>query len=157
MLQQRDKELFDKCIAARTSGDTLRANLYAEECAEIRKIAKVILQSEFAIEQITFKLETAEMVGDLAFMMHPIKNVVATLGQHIQHVMPEVSLELNQINESLEGVMDSAGEVTETVSPVGSFSAEAQGILNGADVLAEQRIKSRFPEIQLTPAAAQAT
>jgi division protein CdvB (Snf7/Vps24/ESCRT-III family) len=77
--------------------------------------------------------------------------------EQIQHVMPEVSFELNQINESLEGVIDSAGEVTETVSPAGSFSAEAQGILKGADVLAEQRIKSRFPEIQPSPAAAQAT
>lgn len=147
MLQQRDKELFDKCAAAKTSGDTARANLYAEECAETRKIAKVILQCEMAIEQVTFKLETAEMVGDLAFMMHPIKNVVSMVGQQIQHLMPEVSFELNQINESLDGVVASAGEVTETVSPVGTFSAEAEGIIKEADALAEQRIKSRFPEL----------
>lgn len=153
MLQQRDKELFDKCAAARASGDSARANLYAEECAETRKIAKVILQCEMAIEQVTFKLETAEMVGDLAFMMHPIKNVVALVGQQMQHLMPEVSFELNQINESLDGVVASAGEVTETVSPVGTFSGEAEGILKEADALAEQRIKSRFPELLPTPSA----
>jgi division protein CdvB (Snf7/Vps24/ESCRT-III family) len=155
MLQQRDKELFDKCIAAKSAGDTARANLYAEECAETRKIAKVILQCEMAIEQVTFKLETAELVGDLAFMMHPIKNVVSMVGQQIQHLMPEVSFELNQINESLDGVVASAGEVTETVSPVGTFSAEADGILKEADALAEQKIKSRFPEIQPVSSTAQ--
>ena len=148
MLQARDKELFDKCLTSKTSGDSARASLYAEECAETRKIAKVILQCELAIEQVTFKLETAEMVGDLAFMMHPIKNVVSMVGQQIQHLMPEVSFELNQINESLDGVVTSAGEVTETVSPVGSFSGDAESILKEADALAEQKIKSRFPEIQ---------
>jgi division protein CdvB (Snf7/Vps24/ESCRT-III family) len=103
-----------------------------------------------AVEQVTFKLETAEMVGDLAFMMHPIKNVVSMVGQQIQHLMPEVSFELNQINESLDGVVTSAGEVTETACPVGSFSAEADGILREADALAEQKIKSRFPELRST-------
>lgn len=52
MLQHRDKELFDKCVAARTTGDALRASLYANECAEIRKIVKVVLQSELALEQV---------------------------------------------------------------------------------------------------------
>jgi division protein CdvB (Snf7/Vps24/ESCRT-III family) len=62
--------------------------------------------------------------------------------------MPEVSFELNQINESLDGVVTSAGEVTETASPAGSFTTEAESILKEADALAEQKIKSRFPEIQ---------
>ena len=30
MLQARDKELFDKCLTSKTSGDSARANLYAE-------------------------------------------------------------------------------------------------------------------------------
>jgi hypothetical protein len=42
MLQHRDKELFDKCVAANTTGDTLRAGLYASECADIRKIVKLV-------------------------------------------------------------------------------------------------------------------
>jgi division protein CdvB (Snf7/Vps24/ESCRT-III family) len=157
MLQQRDKELFDKCVVARTSGDVARANLYAEECAEIRKMVKVTLQCELAIEQVTFKLETAEMMGDLAFMMHPIKNVVSTVGQQIQNLMPEVSFEINQINESLDGIVTSAGDMTETVAPASSHSVEGETILKEADALAEQKIKSRFPEIQPVQPSAQAT
>ena len=41
MMQHRDKELFDKCVTARASGDMTRASLYAEECADVRKIAKM--------------------------------------------------------------------------------------------------------------------
>ena len=149
MMQRRDKEFFDKCLAARLAGDTARANLYAEECAEVRKLAKIAINSELALEQLIFKLETAEMMGDLAYLVHPIKGVIATVGEQIQHMMPDVSFELNQINESLEDVMVSAGDTSETIAPITtSSSAEAERIMREADTLAEQKIKSRFPEIQ---------
>jgi division protein CdvB (Snf7/Vps24/ESCRT-III family) len=151
MLQRRDKEFFDKCVVARTAGDMARANLYAEECAEVRKMAKITLNSELALEQLIFKLETAEMMGDIAYLVHPIKNVVATVGQQIQHMMPDVSFELSQINESLEGIMINAGDVSESITPEGVHSPEADKIMQEADTLAEQKIKSRFPELQPTP------
>ena len=147
MMQRRDREFFDKCVAARASGDMPRANLYAEECAEVRKIAKIALNSELALEQLIFKLETAEMMGDIAYLVHPIKSVVATVGQQIQHMMPDVSFELGQINESLEGIMVNAGDVSESMAPEGVHTVEADKIMQEADTLAEQKIKSRFPEL----------
>jgi division protein CdvB (Snf7/Vps24/ESCRT-III family) len=153
MMQRRDKEFFDKCVAARAAGDMPRANLYAEECAEVRKLAKVALNSELALEQLTFKLETAEMMGDIAYLIHPIKNVVASVGQQIQHMMPDVSFELSQINETLEGIVTDAGDVTENIAPANTHSPEADKIMQEADTLAEQKMKSRFPEIHTTPSA----
>ena len=150
LMQRRDRELFDKCVAARTSGDAERANLYAEECAEVRKIAKIVLQSELAIEQLIFKLETAEMLGDIAYLVHPVKTVVATVGEHVKHLMPEVSFELGQINESLDGLVVDAGGISDTMTPIAP-TAEAEKILSEADALAEQKIKSRFPTLEPTP------
>jgi division protein CdvB (Snf7/Vps24/ESCRT-III family) len=151
MMQRRDKEFFDKCVAARAAGDLARANLYAEECAEVRKIAKIALNSELALEQLMFKLETAELMGDIAYLVHPIKSVVATVGQQIQHLMPDVSFELGQINESLEGIMVNAGDVSDSMAPEGVHTPEADKIMQEADTLAEQKIKSRFPEIHALP------
>jgi len=153
MMQRRDKEFFDKCVAARAAGDAARANLYAEECAEVRKLAKIALNSELALEQLIFKLETAEIIGDIAYLVHPIKSVVATVGQQIQHLMPDVSFELSQINESLEGVIVNAGDVSESFSLTGSQSPEADRIMQEADTLAEQKMKSRFPELHPHPTA----
>jgi division protein CdvB (Snf7/Vps24/ESCRT-III family) len=147
MMQRRDKEFFDKCVTARAAGDLPRANLYAEECAEVRKLAKITLNSELALDQLMFKLETAEMMGDIAYLVHPIRNVVATVGQQIQHMMPDVSFELSQINESLEGILINAGDVSESMTPTSIHTAEADKILSEADTLAEQKIKSRFPEL----------
>ena len=152
-MQTRDREFFEKCVAARTAGDSARANLYAEECAEIRKMAKIALNSELALEQLIFKLETAEMMGDIVYIVHPIKSVVATVRQQVQHLMPEVSFELGQINESLEGLMVSAGDVSESLGPAGSHSPEADSIMREADTLAEQKMKSRFPDLIPTTSA----
>ena len=148
MMQHRDKELFDKCVTARASGDMTRASLYAEECADVRKIAKVVLQSELALERVLFKLETAEMLGDMVYLMHPIKSVVTSIGEQMRHVMPEVSYELSQINETLDGLVVDTGSVAETFSSPVAQSGEAENILKEADTLAEQRIKTRFPELQ---------
>jgi len=107
-------------------------------------MAKIALNSELALEQLIFKLETAEMMGDVGFLIHPIKGVVATVGQQIQ---------LSQINESLEGIVVNAGDVSEGIAPTEGPSPEADRILREADTLAEEKIKSRFPELNPTPAA----
>jgi division protein CdvB (Snf7/Vps24/ESCRT-III family) len=91
------------------------------------------------------------MMGDIAYLVHPIKSVVATVGQQIQHMMPDVSFELSQINESLEGIMRSAGDITESAGPQEVHSPEADKILQEAYTLAEQKIKTRFPDLQPTP------
>jgi division protein CdvB (Snf7/Vps24/ESCRT-III family) len=159
-MQHRDKELFDKCVGARASGDMPRANLYAEECAEVRKlakIAKVVLQSELALEQLIFKLETAEMLGDITYLVSPIKKVVMTVGQQIQHLMPDVSFELNQINESLDGFTVETGNVADVMISSELHSPEGEKIFTEAGTLAEEKIKSRFPELHPPEPTATAT
>lgn len=110
-------------------------------------MARLTLNSELALEQLIFKLDTVEMMGDIAYLVHPIKSVVATIGQQIQHMMPDISFELGQINESLEGLMVNAGDVTESMGPVDVHSPEADKMMQEADTLAEQKMKSRFPEL----------
>jgi len=50
--------------------------MYANEIAEIRKIAKVTLRSELALEQVVLRLETIQEFGDVAAMMGPVAGVV---------------------------------------------------------------------------------
>jgi division protein CdvB (Snf7/Vps24/ESCRT-III family) len=62
-------------------------------------------------------------------------------------MMPDVSFELNQINESLEGIVVNTREMSEISVHTGTSSSEAERIMQEADALVEQKIKSRFPEI----------
>jgi division protein CdvB (Snf7/Vps24/ESCRT-III family) len=146
-MQQRDKELFKKCVEAQLSKDTARAAMYAEECSEIRKIAKITLQCQLSLEKALFRLEAAQEFGDLAHNMVPVANIMGTLKNQISGIMPEVSSELGYIGEMLGDIVLEAG--TSTVGTMGSevSSAEAQNILNEASTIAEQKMKEKFPEI----------
>jgi division protein CdvB (Snf7/Vps24/ESCRT-III family) len=82
-----------------------------------------------------------------------VKSIVATVGKQLEHLMPEVTFGLNQINETLDGLVVETGSVADVTMPAGPFSIEAEAILREADVLAEQKMKSRFPELHPTPSA----
>ncbi len=153
-MQQRDKELFRKCVDAQLSKDSARASMYAEECAEIRKIAKVTLQCQLALERGGFRLEAALEFGDLAHNMLPVAGVVRTLKTQISGIMPEVSSELGMISEMLGDIVIQAGTSTPGVFNAEVTSSEAQGIMNEASAIAEQKMKEKFPEI---PPAASST
>jgi len=151
-MQQRDQALYGKCVLATQGKNTQLASMYANECAELRKMAKVVLHSELALEQVTLRLETVHEFGDLANAMTPVANVVRTLKSQLEGVMPEVSLELSEINETLEGLAVEVGETTETSFDVTSSSEESQHILQEANIVAEQKMKERFPELPPIPA-----
>jgi len=58
-LQIYDKQLFEKVVNALVEGDKTRATMYANEVAEIRKMAKIILTVKYALEKVKIKLDTA--------------------------------------------------------------------------------------------------
>jgi len=146
-MQQHDKDIFAKCVSAQTSHDSARAAMYANECAEVRKIAKVMLQSQLALEQVAIRLETIEEFGDVARMMGPVAGVVRTIKGQIAGVMPEVGYELNQIGELLGNFVAEAGEPMGSSYDVAASNEESQRILVEAGTIAEQHFKEKFPDL----------
>ncbi len=146
-MQQHDKDIFGKCVNAQVAHDAARASMYANECAEVRKMAKVTLQCQLALEQVSLRLETIEEFGDIARMMAPVASVVHSIKNQITGVIPEVGFELNEIGEVLNGVVVEAGEATGTSYDMEASGAEAQRILGEASTIAEQHMKERFPEL----------
>lgn len=151
-MQQRDRELFKKCVDAQIAKDNARGSMYAEECAEIRKIAKVTLQCQLAIERATFRLEAIQEFGDIAFHMAPVANVIHSLRTQISGVMPEVSYELGLVGETLNDIVMEAGDASGISSKPEMTSQEAQKILTEASAIAEQRMREKFPELPATSA-----
>jgi len=146
-MQLHDKEIFNKCVSSQLSHDTARAAMYANECAEVRKMAKVTVQCQMALEQVSLRLETIQEFGDVAGMMAPVANVVHSIKNQISGVMPEVGLELGQIGELLSSVVDDAGEVSGSSYDTTAPNPESSKILDEANAIAEQHVKDRFPEL----------
>jgi division protein CdvB (Snf7/Vps24/ESCRT-III family) len=149
-LEARDKSLYEKCIEAVKQGDFSRAKIYAEECAQIRKIAKITLNSQFALERVVLRLEAVREFGDIAHNVAPVKSVVGSVRSGLSQVMPDVSLKLAEIDESLASTILDVGEATGGIRTPDQPSEEARKILDEAAAFAEQQVKEKFPELPST-------
>ena len=143
--------LHEKCVAALQAKDRPLAAMYANECAEIRKIATITLHSELALEKVALRLETVKEFGDMAYTMSSVSGVVGLLKDKLRNVIPEVSLKLSEVQDSLEDMVVEVGETTEQSFDSEATSEEAGKILTEAGVLAEQKMKERFPELPTIP------
>ncbi|MEM0233068.1 MAG: Snf7 family protein [Candidatus Nezhaarchaeales archaeon] len=143
-LQERDKELFNSCIMAKTWNDELHAVLYANELAELRKLIKTVMASSLAIEQVILRLETIEQLGDAMVQLGPVVKIIQGLKGQLTNIIPEVAIELDNVNKMLGSILIDIGEprVTEVVA-----SEEALKVLQEAEVVAEQRLKEKLPEL----------
>jgi len=133
-------------VNSKTSGDHSRALIYANECAEIRKIAKIIINGQLALEQVILRLETIEELGEIFVQMGPIVNVVQEIQGQLTGVLPEVSHELGEINSALNSAVVEAGNASENPSiPIPISEEEAERVLAEANVIADERMKEYFP------------
>lgn len=146
-LQERDKILFEKVVSAHMIKDTARAAIYANEVAEVRKIARTVLRAQLALEQVSLRLETVRELGDVLVTMAPIVEVVRDIKHHLKGIVPEVAFELDEIDGMLHSIVLEAGEFTGTSVDTTIVSGEARKILEEASIIAEQKMKERFPEL----------
>jgi len=150
-MQQRDAALYSKCVSAVEQKNAQLASIYASECAEIRKMAKVILHSQLALEQVALRLELVQQFGQMVYDMKPVAAVVKTIKTQLQGILPEVSMELASVNESLEYVASEVGDVAEESFAMPVSGADAEKILSEANVVAEQKMRERFPDLPPVP------
>ena len=146
-LQERDKMLFDKAVSAQMVRDNARATIYANEIAELRKIARTMLRAQLALEQVSLRLETIQELGDVLVAMAPVIGVVRDIKKQLMGVVPEIALELTEIDEELRRIVIEAGEFTGMGAEVTVTSPEAKKILEEAATIAEMKMRERFPEL----------
>ena len=150
-LRGRDKALFERVVNALTAKDKIRATMYANEIAEIRKIVRQLTVTQVALEQISLRLETITQLGDIVSGLVPVIGVVKELRGVLKGILPEMSLELGEVEDVLRDLIIEAGEVVGVSISEGYASPEAKKILEEAQVIAEQRMKEKFPELPPIP------
>jgi division protein CdvB (Snf7/Vps24/ESCRT-III family) len=155
-LQQRDKEMFQRCIGAQLSKDNAHAALYANECAEIRKMAHITLSSELALERVVLRLQTIEEFGDIMAQIAPVIGVVRETRGRIAGVIPEVATELGEVNNMLSDMELETGQIPDQGADFQTSSDEAKKVLEESSAIASQQMKERFPELP-SPEPRQAT
>jgi division protein CdvB (Snf7/Vps24/ESCRT-III family) len=145
---QRDKTIFARIVDAYTKHDTARANVFANELAEIRKMEKLIINARLALEQIVLRLRTVSELGDVVSTLGPAVGVLRSVRAGLVSVFPEAESELGEIGNVLSGIMIEAGQGgTGMTLNFDTVNEDAGKILTEAATVAEQRVKEKFPDL----------
>jgi division protein CdvB (Snf7/Vps24/ESCRT-III family) len=143
----RDKKIFARIVDAYTKHDMARANVFANELAEIRKMERMIMHGRLALEQIVLRLRTVSELGDIVTTLAPAVGVLRSVKTGMSKIFPEAEKELGQIGNLLNGIIIDAGQSTGLTINFDSANEDAQKILAEASSVAEQKIKEKFPEL----------
>jgi len=144
---QRDKAIFARIVDAYTKHDTARANVFANELSEVRKMERLIINARLALEQIVLRLRTVSELGDVVSTLGPAVGVLRSVRTGLVSVFPEAENELGEIGNMLSGIMMEAGQGSGMTLNFENVNEDASKILNEAATVAEQRIKEKFPDL----------
>jgi len=144
---ERDKSIFDRVVDAYEKHDTKRAQIYANELAEIRKMETMILHARLALEQIVLRLRTVTELGDVAVTLAPAIGVVQNIKRGMAAVSPQAEKELTSIGDLLSTIVWDAGSITGSTISFDTVNEDSQNILTEAAAVAEERMKTKFPEL----------
>ncbi len=146
-LTSYDKTLFEKVVDALVEGDKAKAAMYANEVAEVRKMAKTLLTVRYALERVKLRLETALVVGDTMRHLAPAVAALKQVAGYMKGMMPDVFTDLVEVEESLNlALMQMTASAPVNLSSE-YVTEEARKILQEASVVAEQRLKQQFPDL----------
>jgi division protein CdvB (Snf7/Vps24/ESCRT-III family) len=144
---QRDKAIFARIVDAYAKHDSSRANVFANELAEVRKMSKLIMNAKLALEQITLRLRTVSELGDVVSTLGPAVGVLRSVRAGLVSVFPEAENELGEIGNMLSGIMIEAGQGSGMTLNFDTVNEDASKILAEAATVAEQKVKDKFPDL----------
>ena len=145
--QNRDASIFQSVVKAIANRDQARANIYANELGEIRKVEKMLIQESLALESVSMRLRTVSEVGDLVTILGPAASVLNTVRSGMSDILPKASQELESIGSLLGDICTQTSQSSESQVNIGTVNEDALAILEEAEVAAEKRIRDQFPEV----------
>jgi len=144
---ERDKSLFNTLVDAYEKHDITKTNILAKELAEVRKMEKMTLQARMALEQIGLRLQAVTELGNISVILSPLIGVVQNVKTSLAGISPEVTRELGYIGNLLSEIALDSGSISGMSINFGPTTEDSAKILSEAAAIAEQRMKTKFPEL----------
>ena len=145
--EKRDATLFKRVVKALSERDMLRANVLADELSEIRKVEKMLMHAALALESVSLRLNTVSELGDVVTLLAPAAGVLSHIHLGILGIFPEAGSELDNIGSLLTEIVASTNRSSGMPVNIGNTSAEAEKILEEAELAAEQKLKEQLPAV----------
>jgi division protein CdvB (Snf7/Vps24/ESCRT-III family) len=121
--------------------------MYANELAEVRKMARLTMNARLALDQVSLRMKTVTEFGDIVTTLGPAIGVLRSVNAGMCGVLPEAENELGEIGNMLSGVMFDAGTTCGSSLNFNNVNEDASKILEEAATVAEQKVNASFPDL----------
>jgi len=146
-LKDRDRVLFETCMGALKKNNREKAAMCATELAEVRKLVKFLYNVQLAIERVILRLETIRELGDIVADLRPALKMLQGVSQELFQVLPDVSSELNTVNETIQETLQAAKITTdEELIPVAKKTEGGEEILKEVTCFMQHKLAETLPE-----------
>lgn len=118
----------------------------ANELAEVRKLLKLISQTQIAIERIILRLETIKELNNMMIDLKPALRSLRDITANLSNVMPEIAYELENVNTSIQDTLNTARLSSEP--PIIHSNMKTQGgqeVLEEVTAVLEEKIAEKLP------------
>ncbi|MCD6592160.1 MAG: hypothetical protein J7K78_04005 [Thaumarchaeota archaeon] len=146
-MMNRSKEYFEQVVEAMMSGDEDRASIYAEEIAEIRKLANMIMKTQLLLEQVKLRLETIIEVSELIGLVVPLLSLIAEVEDEVSGVAPEAASNLHELASYIQNFTETTSMINPAQPLQEELSEDVKKVLEEARKAAAEKIKESFPDV----------
>ena len=146
-MMNKSKEYFEQVVEAMMSGDEDRASIYAEEIAEIRKLANMIMKTQLLLEQVKLRLETIIEVSELIGLVVPLLSLIAEVEDEVSGVAPEAASNLHELASYIQNFAETTSMINPAQPLQEELSEDVKKVLEEARKAAAEKIKESFPDV----------
>ena len=146
-LRQRDAVLFKTCETALKTKNKERAVIFANELAEVRKLTKLISQTQIMIERVILRLETLKELSAAFADLKPALRILHSVTKRLTIIMPQMAYEMERVNESInETLAMTTVRSTELNIPIDMKTPGGEEVLKEVSTFLEERLTEKLPE-----------
>jgi division protein CdvB (Snf7/Vps24/ESCRT-III family) len=145
--ESRGAGIFQRVVKAISERDNARANILATELGEIRKVEKILSHASLALQGVSMRLNTVSEIGDVVSVLSPAKNMLNGIRSEMCSILPEASQELGNIGSLLSDIVTTTNQSADMPVDTRTVNAEAEKILEEAEVAAEKTLSEKFPVV----------
>jgi division protein CdvB (Snf7/Vps24/ESCRT-III family) len=123
----------------------------SNELAQIKKTIKTTSELKMAIEQIHMRLDSTIDIGDVMTSVGPAMRALTKMRSGLSLMMPDVDLEIGEINGVFNDVLMNAGSIGNASFAFDVHGEDMDKILAEATAVAEQRVNETLPDVPVRP------
>ncbi len=149
-LSERRQKLFDSTVRALQEKNKSKANVFANEHAEVRKTMKVVEASELALMQVTLRLQSIMEIGDAMAHMTSAFKSLKTVSKTMEGFVPALDATSTTINNTLAETMAQMGNLSPGIT-VDIHNENSEELVEQAKKFAEEQAEKLRQSLHVLP------